>query len=221
MPSRFRGYCLDCGHEWSGLRYRIDCGPIDVQKPETYRRYFCPRCFVDLHVPRQLTRSSWLRWISENASELTRSPLVLSACELGVRIDLQALEVISRSPTLFETCERVSSIISATRSRYVSIPIDIGTVTCRDCGDSMTLGCSESNLLVCPKCECQSARSITEHHDETVQVDYFPLEDEDVGRAILHLKELAEHPHDRHSQKMFALPTFDSRGALWDWELDG
>ena len=48
----FRGYCLDCGHQRDWLRSRIACGHIDFQKPETYRWYFCQRCFLDLLVPR-------------------------------------------------------------------------------------------------------------------------------------------------------------------------
>ncbi len=112
MPSQFRGHCLDCGHEWDGIQWWIACGPVDVLKSESYRCYFCPRCFVDLCVPRRLTRSSWLRWITENASEMTRSPLLLGACELGVWIESQALQVISRSPLLFQACERVSGILA-------------------------------------------------------------------------------------------------------------
>ena len=38
---------------------------------------------------------------------------------------------------------------------------------------------------------------------------------------VWHLKELAEHPQDHHSKKKLALPSSESRGTLWDWELDG
>jgi len=62
---------------------------------------------------------------------------------------------------------------------------------------------------------------IGEHHAEIVLVDYFPLNDGEVRRVILHLKELAEHPEDHHPNKMLALPTSECRGPLWDWELDG
>ncbi len=221
MPSRFRGHCLDCGHEWDGLRWWIACGPIDLQKPETYQCYLCARCFVDLYVARRVSRSSWLRWVSENASETRRSPLLFSACELGVMVDLQAIEVISRSPLLFEACKRVSRILAETRSRYVPVPIDIGTMACPDCGDPMTMGCLGTSFLVCPKCQNQSARSISELHAESVLVDYFPLKDEDVRRVILHLKALAEHPDDHLSKKPLALTTSEKWGSLWDWELDG
>jgi hypothetical protein len=221
MPSRFRGYCSDCGHGWEGIRWWIDCGPLDFGRPETYQCYCCPRCLVDLCVARRLSRSSWLRWVSENASELTRSPLNFSACELGVRVDLHALKVISRSPLLFEACERVSRILAATRSRYLPVPIDIGTLTCPDCRDPMTTGRLETRYMICPRCEGQSARSIGEHHDEIVLVDYFPLKDEAVHRMVLHLKELAEHPEDRGPKKLLAISAALSRGPLWDRELDG
>ncbi len=221
MPSRFRGYCLNCAHQWDDLRWWIHCGPIDFQTPETYRCYFCPRCFVELYVSRRLSRSSWLRWVSENASELTRSPLLFSASELGVRVNQQALQVISRSPLLFETCERVSSILAKSRSRYVPVPIDIGTMACAGCGDPMRVGCVETNLLVCPKCESPSARSISEHHAEVVLEDYSPLKDEEVRRVILHLRELAEYREDHLSMNKLGLPIPESWGPLWDCELDG
>jgi len=126
MPTNSRGYCLECGHEWDGLRRRIACGRVNFREPETYRCYSCRRCIVDLCVPRRLNRSYWLRWVSENASELTRSPLLFKACELGVCIDRRALVVITRSPLLFRACERVSSILAGARSRYVAVPKDIG-----------------------------------------------------------------------------------------------
>ncbi len=221
MASRFRGHCLDCGHEWHGLARRLDCGPIDFQTPATYRCYSCARCCVDLYVPRRLSRSSWLRWVTENASELTRSPLLFRACELGVRVDVQALGVISRSPLLSRACERVSCILAGMRSRYEPAPIDIGTIECPDCGDELAIGCLETSFLVCPDCESQSARAIGEQHPELVLVDYTPLEDDEVRLVIRHLKELAGYHEGHHSTRKLALPTSDGRALLWDRELDG
>lgn len=221
MPSQLRGHCLDCGHDWDGLQWRIACGPVDIRKPESSRSYFCPRCFIDLCVPRWLTRSSWLRWISENASEMTRAPLQLDACELGVWIDSRALQVISRSPFLFQACERVSGILAATRLSYVPVPIDIGMMTCPGCDHSMEIGCLESSFSVCPQCSSQSARSIGGLCSEGLLVNYSPLSDEEVSRVTLHLKALAEHGEDRRFEKMLVLASPASRGALWDQELDG
>jgi hypothetical protein len=221
MPSQLRGHCLDCGHDWDGLQWWIACGPVDIQEPESYRSYYCPRCFIDLCVPRRLTRSSWLRWIAENAWEMTRTPLQLGACELGVWIDSRALQVISRSPLLFQACEKVSGILAESRSSYVPVPVDVGTMTCPDCDNPMEVGCLESSLSVCPQCNSQSARSIGGLYSESLLVNYSPIKGEEVRRMILHLKALAQHREDPRFEKMLAIASRESRSALWDQELDG
>ncbi len=108
-------------------------------------------CFVELFLPRQLSRAGWLRRVSQNASELTGPPLYFTACELGVRVDVQSLDVISRSPLLFRVCERVSSILAGTRSRYLPVPIDLGSLECPDCGDRITNHEGHADDLVCPE----------------------------------------------------------------------
>jgi len=174
MSFSFRGSCLDCGHQWDALCRVYVCGQVDFQEPATYRCYFCPTCFVHLYVPRLLNRSSYLRWVYENASEVTSSPLLLKACDLGVRVDLRSLAVIARSPLLFGACERVARILAGTRSRYLPVPIDIGTMTCANCRDLMLDGDIEGNGLVCPRCQSHSARSTGEHHPETNGTRFFP-----------------------------------------------
>ncbi len=52
-------------------------------------------------------------------------------------------------------------------------------------------------------------------------VNYSPIKNEDVRRMILHLAALAEHPEGRRFEKLLALASPESRGALWDQELDG
>jgi hypothetical protein len=217
----FRGHCLDCGHQWDWLRSRIACGHIDFHKPETYRSYCCPRCFVELDVPRRLNRSSWLRWVSENASELTHSPLHFRTCELGVRVDRQALEVIARSPLLFKACECVASILAGTRSPYVPVSIDIGPMECPQCGDDMAIGDFDTNPLVCPECESPSTRSIKGHAHATCLVDYWPLDGDEIRRVIRHLKEMADHSRGSLFKGEFAVPVSEGRAPLWDRDLDG
>jgi hypothetical protein len=175
----------------------------------------------ELRVPRQLSRSAWLRWVSQNASELTKSPLDFKASELGVRVDLQSLDVISRSPLLFQVCERISSILAGTRSRYVPVPIYIETIACPDCDDPMTGGDRQSGFVVCPACENPSAEVTTEEHAGMVLVDYSPLADADVRRVILHLEHLAEPLKDHGAKRVLALPAFEANAALWDRQLDG
>jgi hypothetical protein len=221
MLSGFRGYCLDCGHQWDWLRSRIACGYIDFQKPETYRSYFCQRCLLDLLVPRRLSRSSWLRWVAENASELTRSPLAFTACELGVRVDRQALEVITRSPLLFRACEIVAGILAGARSSYIPVSIDFGSIECPKCGDQMTIGDLDTNPMVCPACESRSTRSINGHAHATWLVDYWPLDSEEIRQVILHLQDLAEHSRDSDFGEKFAFAISEDQGHLWDQELDG
>ena len=77
------------GHEWDGLRRKIKCARVDFDEPESHQCRSCARCVVELYVPRLQCRNSWLRWVSQNASELTRSSLQLSACEFGVTIELE------------------------------------------------------------------------------------------------------------------------------------
>ncbi len=221
MLFRFHGRCLDCDHEWDGLRRRIACGRTDLHEPDAFWCYQCARCVVELYVPRQLTRDAWLRWVSQNASELTRSPLDFTASELGVRVDLQSLDVISRSPLLFRVCERVSSILAGTRSRYVRVPIEIGHLECPACEHPMTVGDRESHFVVCPECKSRSAVSTSENYAGVVLVDYSPLADEDVRRVILHLQQLAEPLKDRGSKTIIVLPTIEGIGPLWDRQLDG
>jgi hypothetical protein len=221
MLFRFHGQCLDCSHEWDGLRRRIACGCIDFHEPATYCSYRCGRCLIELCVPRQLSRSAWLRWVSQNASELTKSPLDFTASELGVRVDVQSLDVISRSPLLFQVCERVSNILAGTRSRYVPVPIHIPTVECPDCGDPMTAGDQRAGFVVCPECNNPVAESTSEQHAGIVLIDYFPLADEDIRRVILHLEQLAEPLKDRGAKRVLALPAFEGNAPLWDRQLDG
>jgi hypothetical protein len=221
MLFRFHGQCRRCGHEWDGLRRRIACGRIHFHAPDSYWRYSCSRCFVDLCVPRQLSRAAWLRWVSQNASELTRSPLCFTACELGVRVDLQSLDVISRSPLLFRVCERVSSVLAGTGSPYLPVPIDIGNLECADCGDPMNEGGLDACSFVCLECGDPSAVSTSEEHAGIVLVDYSPCPVEDVRGLICHLVHLAEPHKDRGAKRLLALPAFDSMESLWDRQLDG
>ncbi len=225
----FRGSCLDCGHQWDGLCRVYECGQVDFHEPGSYRRHFCPKCFAHLYVPRLLNRSSYLRWVYENATEVTSSPLLLKACDCGVRVDLQSLAVIARSPLLFEACERVARSLAATRSRYLPVPIDIGPMTCANCCEPMLDGEIERNALVCPQCESHSARSNGDRHPETVYVDYRPLDGDLVRGIVHHLEGLAEHRTNNHSKRALTRPSdqdlITAGGQvvepLWDHELDG
>ena len=218
----FHGRCRECSHEWDGMRRRVTCGRVDFYEPNTFWRYACSRCFVELYLPRQLSRCTWMRWVSQNASELTQSPLHFTACELGVRVDVQSLDVISRSPLLFRVCERISSNLAGTRSRYVPVAIDVGTIECPDCGDSMTRGYQQdAQWLICPQCKNLSAQAMSERHAGVVLVDYSSLALEDVRRVIVHLERLAEPREDDDGKPMLALSVFEGMAPLWDRQLDG
>jgi hypothetical protein len=191
MRFRFRALCPYCGYAWDGPFIRFDCGWIDFERPESYRSYFCPGCLDHLCVPRELSRRSYLRWVYQNAAETTRAPLDFRACELGVMVDPQSLDVIARSPLLFKACERVARVLGETNWPYVAVPIDIGAMACPDCGDAMCDGSIETTALVCPRCEGASATAFGEEIGESARVAYHPLDD-DVVRAIIdHLEALA------------------------------
>ncbi len=221
MRYRFRGQCADCGHEWDGLWRRIACGRIDFHDESTYRRYVCTRCEVELDVARFASRSGWLRWVSQNASELTQSPLCFTASELGVRVDLQSLDVIARSPLLFLACEKVSSILAGTTSRYLPVVIDIGDLVCPGCSEAMMVPRGHADFLVCPRCESPSAVSVSEEHAGTILVDYRSLEADDVRDVIRHLEGLAEPIEFAGAKRMMALPAVECGEPLWDRQLDG
>ncbi len=221
MLFRFRGECLACGHEWNGLRRQIQCGPIDFEEPESFESYSCAKCVCDVYVPRLESRSSWLRWVRLNASEMTRSPLQLNACELGVTIDLQQLEVIARSAILFQASERISCILSEARSKYLPTAIDVGPMNCPDCTEPLFRGELDAQLLVCPTCENRSAVWASEITPARVLVDYSPLDQHEVRRIVRHLEELAEPPKDRLSKHLLALPAAEATAPLWDRQLDG
>ena len=220
MLFRFHGRCLDCGHEWDALLRRIACGRIDFHDSNTYRCYRCARCAVDLYLPRQQSRAGWLRWVSQNASELTQAPLRFTASELGVGADGQSLDVICRSPSLYRAAERVSRLVSGATSRYLPVPIDIGTLDCADCGDLMAIRYPQDHSLVCPSCKYLTAVSTSEHHAGVVLVDYAPIAPEEVRRVIFHLKVLAEPLTDAGSKSLLALPAFEGIEPLWDRQLD-
>lgn len=221
MPASYRGHCPDCGHRWDGLRRSLACGRIDFREPETFRSYSCTRCIADLYVPRHLSRSSWLRWVSENVSELTRSPMHFAASELGVGVDHEALAVIARSPLLFRACERVAGILAAAGSRYAIVPIEIGTIECPNCGDPLRFGDIEAGPPACPRCDSPAARWIGGSGPEAVLVDYSPLDDAEVRQVIRHLEGLAENPDGNASGRKRALRADGWPGLLWDRDLDG
>jgi hypothetical protein len=231
MAFRFQGSCRDCGHDWEGLCREFECGRVDFAEAESYCGYVCPKCFMQLYVPRQTTRAAFLRWVNENASELCRAPLAFHACELGVRVEEHSLAVIARSPLLFQTCERVARILSEERSPYLSVSIELGSVACAGCGESMLAGDVDSNGLVCPCCESRRARAFGDHHPQKVLVDYQPLDNDVVRGVVCYLNRLAEPVRSTLTSSKRAvlgrgvreLSGTLSRSAspLWDLELDG
>ena len=116
MAGGFRGCCPDCGHEWEAVELSFSCGSIKYLEPETYRTYFCSRCFVHLYVPRDLDRNTWLRWLTGSAREIAECPLLKRAHE------------------------RIARILAEARSGYVPVSVDIGTILCPDCSEPMALG---------------------------------------------------------------------------------
>jgi hypothetical protein len=143
------------------------------------------------------------------------------ACEFGVRIDPESLEVITRSPLLFRACEKVAGILAAAGSRYAAIPIDIGTIECPDCGDPLRAGELEVKPPACPRCGGQAARWIGGFCTEVALVDYSPLDDAEIRLVVHYLEGLAECSKDTYSKETPAFPYVGWQGLLWDRDLDG
>jgi hypothetical protein len=166
------------------------------QHPNTYRRYFCPRCVVQLHLPRLLNRRFWLGWVTENAGYVSHWPLV------------------------FRTCEMVARLLAGARSNYELVAIDPGAIVCPDCGDRMAFGDIHTNPLVCPRCQGRAARRAP-GLGGIILVTPIPAGDDGVRQVIAHLTGLAERPAGSHLKGALAPPTFEGRAPLWDRELDG
>jgi hypothetical protein len=162
--------------------------------PKTYRCYFCPRCIIELRLPRRLNRRFWLAWVSENAHRIGESPL------------------------LFSTCERVACILAGARSNSEPVAIDLAAIVCPDCGDRMAIGEIHANPVVCPRCQGRSARC-GEHRITTI--DPPPRDDEADRRMIAHLKGLAKRPRGSHPEGALTPASFDDPAPLWDRDLDG
>jgi hypothetical protein len=136
--------------------------------PKTYLSYFCARCVLQVRVPRHLSRRYWIAWVTQNATEISRSPLLL------------------------EICERLARILAGARSPRVPVPIELGAVVCPNCGDSMAIGDIDTNPLVCPQCQSRSARRDLGSPFEIILADYGPPDGAEVRRLIVHLNRLAD-----------------------------
>jgi hypothetical protein len=166
------------------------------QHPKTYRRYFCPRCVVEVCLPRLLNRRFWLGWVSENAG------------------------CISHWPLLFTTCEMVARVLAGARSNDELVAIEPGAIVCPGCGDRMAIGDIHTSPLVCPRCHGRSARRAP-GPGGIIMVTPIPAGEDGVRQVIAHLKGLAEKPVGSHLTGALAPPTVEGPAALWDRELDG
>lgn len=174
------------------------CGPIDDQAIDSYRCYFCSRCFVHLSIPRVADRNSWLNWIAGDARQIAECPLLLSVHE------------------------KIARIFAESKSYYAPVTIDVGTIACPDCSEPMVPGDIESNPLRCPQCASMSASYlgiscfISEFAGENTVSDLL-----DRHRAFLRLKTLSQpkkRPREAAARETFASEAVE---PLWDRELDG
>lgn len=139
MPWEFQGRCSDCGHEWDGIESYYQAGDIDLQNPETYRSYFCPKCCNHLSVPRLIDGNSWRRWFAAHGADMRNSAL------------------------LKFTCARISAILSGSRTIYAPTAIDIEPLSCTYCNERMAPGSIDKSPIVCPNCGSRTARSLGSH----------------------------------------------------------
>jgi hypothetical protein len=196
MPAMFQGHCPDCGHDWEAVTVSYLCGPIEYQAPETYRRYFCARCFAHLNVPRVVDRISWLNWIAGHAYQ------------------------IAECPSLIIPHERIARALAESRSHYAPVIIDIGTIACPDCSEQMVVGDIDSNSLNCPRCANRSARSRGIRSMVTLRRDCDGPAQEDIGGVIDHLKKLSRPRMRPVDKTIHELSPSEGVDPLWDPELD-
>ena len=131
---------------------RSSGGRVDFDEPENFQCRSCARCVVELYVPRLLCRNSWLRWVSQNASELTRSPLQLSACEFGVTIELEQARGDRRSALFFSLPSGFpASCREPGQDTRSGGRLNLALMICPDCGQLLGSGELDSQILVLPR----------------------------------------------------------------------
>jgi DNA-directed RNA polymerase subunit RPC12/RpoP len=132
MPSHQVLRCVECGHEWDDidLTQSVTVGTIDWQDNGTFTLYSCPRCYLRLRVQRVADGNSWRIW---------RDGLRLVP---GNPSD----ELISR------VAARVAEILSARRTIYQPVVIELGELDCIRCEIPLVHGLAEQPSPRCPEC---------------------------------------------------------------------
>ncbi len=90
-------------------------------------------------LPRLVDANSWRRWRAAHAVDARESALRELACE------------------------RISAILSNTRTIYSPVEIDVGPLSCPHCSERMDIGSIDTCPIVCPDCGHRSARSLGIH----------------------------------------------------------
>ena len=135
MPPFRELRCETCGHEWDDidLTRSVTVGTIDWRDETTFTLYGCPGCYLSLRVQRVADGNSWRVW----RDGLRRVPGDLDD------------ELIAR------VADRVSAILSARRTIYQPVAIELGELHCERCQVPLVLG-----PIGRPHPECAKCRSV-------------------------------------------------------------
>ena len=213
MPLGFRGHCPDCGHDWYGKQWSVDCGLVNYPRIDFRLIWSLFQATQELPSeshPRGRARISvtalreFWRFCSDafKAGSFFRHPKTFqsyfcSRCTVELRVPRRlnrrfwldwvaenAVD-ITRSPLLLRSCETIARILAEARSRHVPVPIEIEEQVCPDCGDRMVIGNIHTSPLVCPRCKSRSARWV--RGPWIILTDYGPPDKEAARRVIVHL----------------------------------
>jgi hypothetical protein len=130
----FRANCPDCRHEWEGACTSYCVGRWSEQAEssidDSFRSWFCPRCFFLLHIPRAIERNVWQKW----------RKTFLGAPD-------------AQSKFLTDVVAKVDRLLANGRF-YAPLPVDLEPVDCPECHQPFqerTPG--SADRVVCPQCQ--------------------------------------------------------------------
>lgn len=153
MPSYRVFQCEECGHEWDDidLTRSVTVGTFDWQDEGAFTFYRCPRCYLRLRVQHEADGNSWSRW-RDRSWHIPGDP---------------AEKLIAR------VADRVAEILSARRTIYQPVVIELGGLDCAECEIPLVHGPVERPHPECP--ECHSARVIDTGSGGIVILHHEPL----------------------------------------------
>ena len=124
--------CEECSHEWDDidLTESVTVGTIDWRDDGTFSLYSCPRCYLRLRVQRVADGNSWRFW-------------------------RDGLRLVTGDPSddlIARVAARVAEVLSARRTIYQPVVIELGELDCIQCRVPLVHGLVEHPSPKCPGC---------------------------------------------------------------------